>query len=278
MDHWICVTCGAQFAPSQEPPAQCPICLDQRQYIGPHGQQWTTLAAMRQQGYQNTIKQEEPHLTGIVTQPSFAIGQRALLVQTDQGNVLWDCVSYLDEQTVQAIQDLGGIAAISASHPHLYGSMIEWAERFDARIYLHEADRRWVMRPDARITFWSGETLSLPGDLTLVRLGGHFPGSSVLHWPAGADGKGALLTGDTIYVVADRAWVSFMYSYPNLIPLPARAIRRISAGIAPYRFDRLYSGFAERVVSTDASAAVQRSAERYLKAIEEGLEGKAERV
>lgn len=272
MEYWICTTCGAQYTASQEPPTRCPICTDQRQYIGPNGQQWTTLDRMRQEGFHNAVQQEEPGLTGIVTEPSFAIGQRALLVQTDQGNVLWDCVSYLDDPTVQAVRALGGIAAITASHPHLYGSMVEWAECFDAPIYLHEADRQWVMRPDPRITFWSGETMALPGDLTLVRLGGHFPGSTVLHWPAGAEGKGTLLTGDTIYVVADRAWVSFMYSYPNLIPLPARTIRRIRDAIAPYRFSRLYSGFAGRVVSTDASAAVQRSAERYLMAIEEGLE------
>jgi glyoxylase-like metal-dependent hydrolase (beta-lactamase superfamily II) len=271
MEHWICATCGAQFAASKEPPAKCPICLDQRQYVGPHGQEWTTLSSMQQKGYQNVLRQEEPSLTGIVTQPSFAIGQRALLVQTEQGNVLWDCVSYLDEPTAQAVEQLGGIAAIAASHPHLYGSLIDWAERFDAAIYLHAADRQWVMRPDERITFWSGETQTLPGDLTLVRLGGHFPGSSVLHWPGGADGKGALLTGDTIYTVSDRAWVSFMYSYPNLIPLPTRVVRRISDTIVPYRFDRLYSGFADRVVSTGASAAVQRSAERYIRAIEEGL-------
>lgn len=273
MEHWICTTCGAQFASSQEPPATCPICQDQRQYPWTHGKQWTTLTQMRQDGFQNIIRQEEPHLTGIVTEPSFAIGQRALIVQTDQGNLLWDCVSHLDEQTVQAIRELGGITAIAVSHPHLYGTMVAWAERFQARIYLHEADRQWVMRPDERITFWSGETFQLPGDLKLIRLGGHFPGSTVLHWPAGAAGKGVLLTGDTIYVVADRTWVSFMYSYPNLIPLPARVIRRIRDTIAPYQFDRLYSGFVDRVVRTDASAAVQRSAERYIKAIEEGLEG-----
>ena len=272
MENWICATCGVQYAASEQPPARCPICEDQRQYIGYQGQRWTTLERMRQDGYRNIITTEEPGLTGIATEPSFAIGQRALLVQTPQGNVLWDCVSHLDDATARAVEDLGGISAIAASHPHLYGSMVSWAERFQATIYLHEADRRWVMRPDDRISFWSGETLSLPGDLTLVRLGGHFPGSSVLHWPAGADGKGALLSGDTIYTVADRAWVSFMYSYPNLIPLPARVIRRMRDAIAPYRFDRLYSGFAGRVVQADASAAVQRSAERYLKAIEEGME------
>lgn len=39
---YICVTCGTQFAPTEEPPANCPICDDDRQYIGFNGQQWTT--------------------------------------------------------------------------------------------------------------------------------------------------------------------------------------------------------------------------------------------
>ncbi len=272
MEHWICVTCGSQFAQSQEPPTQCPICLDQRQYIGHQGQQWTTLGKMQQDGYHTIIQQEESHLTGIDTTPSFAIGQRALLIQTDQGNVLWDCISFLDDETVQAVQDLGGIAAIAISHPHYYSSMIEWAERFHAPVYLHEADRQWVMRLDKCITFWSGETMSLLDGITLVRLGGHFAGGTVLHWPRGAEGRGALLTGDIIYVVADQAWVSFMYSYPNLIPLPAQEIRRMRETIAPYPFERLYAAWFERVVRADASTVVQQSAERYIKAIEEGLE------
>jgi hypothetical protein len=272
MEHWICVTCGSQFATSEEPPQNCPICLDQRQYIGHQGQQWTTLSKMQQDGYHAIIKQEEPHLTGIGATPSFAIGQRALLVQTGQGNVLWDCISFLDDEIVRAVEQLGGIAAIAISHPHYYSSMVEWAERFDATVYLHEADRQWVMRPDQRIKFWSGETYALPGSLTLVRLGGHFAGGTVLHWPQGAEGQGVLLAGDIITVVADRAWVSFMYSYPNLVPLPPRVVRRISATIAAYPFERLYAAWFERVVSHDAHTAVQRSAERYIKAIEEGLE------
>ncbi len=272
MERWICVTCGSQFAASQETPSECPICLDQRQYVGYQGQQWTTLGRMQQEGYYAIIKQEEPHLIGIGTTPSFAIGQRALLVQTEQGNVLWDCISFLDDETEQAVQQLGGIAAIAISHPHYYSSMIEWAERFQAPVYLHEADRQWVMRSDQRIAFWSGKTQALPGGLTLVRLGGHFRGGTVLHWPQGAEGRGVLLSGDIITVVADRSWLSFMYSYPNLIPLPAREICRIRDAIAPYPFERLYAAWFERVVSSDASAAVQRSAERYIKAIEQGLE------
>lgn len=271
MDCYICTTCGTQFAQSATPPQACPICSDQRQYIGYEGQQWTTLAALQAGNFHNVFKEYEPHLTGIGTEPSFAIGQRALLLQTDQGNVLWDCMSYLDGDTVTAIQQRGGLKAIAISHPHFYTTMVEWAEQFDAPIYLHEANRRWVMRPSERITFWPSEALPLLDEVTLVRLGGHFSGSAVLHWSGGADGKGMLLTGDTIQVVADRNWVSFMYSFPNLIPLPASEIRRIRDSIAPYSFERLYGMRFESVVAADAKNVVLRSAERYMRALEERL-------
>jgi hypothetical protein len=120
MDYWICTTCGTQFAQSETPPQACPICSDQRQYIGDEGQRWTTLATMQAGNFHNVFKEYEPHLTGIGTEPSFAIGQRALLLQTDQGNVLWDCISYLDGNTVAAIQQRGGLKAIAISHPHFY--------------------------------------------------------------------------------------------------------------------------------------------------------------
>jgi len=226
---------------------------------------------MQKDGHHNTFVEHEPRLTSIGTTPSFAIAQRAYLVQTERGNVLWDCISFIDDETAARVEQLGGIAAIAISHPHFYSSMIEWAERFDAPILLHEANRAWVMRPDERITFWSDDTFPLLDDIQLVRLGGHFPGSSVLHWPGGAGGKGVLLTGDTIMAVPDRNWVSFMYSYPNLIPLPASEIRRMRDAIAPYAFERLYSSWLERVVSADASNAVKRSAERYLQALERNL-------
>jgi len=216
----------------------------------------------------NVFKEYEPGLTGIGTEPTFAIGQRALLLQTDQGNILWDCITYLDDDTVAVIQQRGGLKAIAISHPHFYTSMVEWAEQFDAPIYLHEANRRWVMRPSERITFWSGETHHLWNGVTLLRLGGHFPGGTVLYWPQGADGKGVLLSGDIIQVVADRRWVSFMYSYPNLIPLPADKVLRIRETIEPYQFERLYGAWWERVVAQDAHQAVMRSAERYIQALD----------
>jgi glyoxylase-like metal-dependent hydrolase (beta-lactamase superfamily II) len=262
------MTCGTQFAESASPPPHCPICEDERQYIGPNGQQWTTLAGL-QQKHKNLIKPQETNLTGIGSDPRFAIGQRALLLQTPAGNLLWDCITLIDGETIAAVQALGGIAAIAISHPHYYSCMVEWSKAFDAPIYLHAADREHVMRPDPNIRFWEGETLPLLDNLTLIRCGGHFEGGTVAHWPQGAEGRGVLLTGDILQVVQDRRYVSFMRSYPNLIPLPASAIRRIVAAVEPYRFDRLYGAWWDTLVAANAKAGVHYSAERYIKAISE---------
>jgi hypothetical protein len=145
--------------------------------------------------------------------------------------------------------------------------MVDWAERFDAQIFLHTADREWVMRKSPRIRFWEGTTLSLWDGLTLINCGGHFEGGAVLHWPAGANGKGALLTGDIIQVVQDRRYVSFMRSYPNLIPLGPAAIQRILERIELFSFEQIYGACWKANVLSDAKAAVRRSAERYLHAI-----------
>ena len=267
MEHWICKTCGTQFAPSEQPPQACPICCDQRQYIGYNGQEWTTLAWMQQEGLRNEFREHEPGLIGVGTTPSFAIGERALLVQHPQGNVLWDCMSLIDDETVAEIQRLGGLTTIAISHPHYYASMVEWSERFDAPIYLHEADRQWVMRPSERIHYWAGESYPLRDGITLHRLGGHFAGGTVLHWKQGAEGKGVLLSGDIIQVVSDRRYVSFMYSYPNLIPLPAAEVQRIRERVEPLALERLYGAWWERVVAQDAHQAVLRSADRYIQAL-----------
>ncbi len=266
MTNFICRTCGTQFAESDAPPAACPICSDERQYIGYDGQRWTTLEEL-QRDYHNVIKPVEPGLTGIGTHPTFAIGQRALLVQTPHGNLLWDCVSLIDEPTVAAVRALGGVRAIAISHPHYYSSMVEWSRAFDAPIYLHADDQQHIMRPDPAIELWQGETRELWEGLTLIRCGGHFAGGQVAHWAAGAGGAGVLLTGDIIQVVQDRRYVSFMYSYPNLIPLPARAVRRIVAAVEPYAFARIYGAWWDKIIPEDAKGAVARSAARYIAAI-----------
>src|ERR1700758_2325275 len=269
MENFICVQCGTQFAESEEPPSGCPICEDERQFVRHTGQEWTTLERL-QTDHHNRFEEEAPRLVGIGTEPEFAIGQRALLLQSPGGNLLWDCISLLDDETIAAVNEHGGIRAIAISHPHFYSSMIEWAERFDAQIFLHTADREWVMRPadaGSRIQFWEGTTLSLWDGLTLINCGGHFEGGTVLHWPAASrdrGSKGALLTGDIITVVQDRRYVSFMRSYPNLIPLGPTAITRIAERTGPFSFEHIYGGWWKANVLADAKAAVARSGERYL--------------
>jgi hypothetical protein len=273
MPHFICTTCGTQYSETHAQPDRCPICEDERQYIGWGGQRWTTLDDLRSD-HVNEVRTEEPGLTGIGTTPKFGIGQRALLIQSPGGNVLWDCVSLVDEATIRAVNDLGGLAAIAVSHPHYSSSMVEWSRAFGGvPVYLHAADRQWVMRPDPAIEYWDGETQALHDGITLARCGGHFEGGTVLHWPAGADGKGALLTGDIPQVCMDRRHVSFMYSYPNSIPLPAGEVRKVVAAVEPFAFDRIYGFMFDLMIVKDAKTAVRRSADRYLRMIGAGGSG-----
>ena len=207
---FICATCGAQFPPSAEAPPECLICCDSRQFIGLDGQQWTTLGELGRK-HRNVIQQEEPGLYSIHTEPHFAIGQRAFLLQTPQGNLLWDCLALLDQPTIDRVRDLGGIAAIAISHPHYYTSMVEWSIEFDnAPIYLHSADRQWVTRSNSSVQHWSGDSRNLLDDLVLIHTPGHFDGFQVLLWPQGAAGKGVLLSGDQPQVCLDTRWVSFI--------------------------------------------------------------------
>lgn len=260
---FVCVTCGVQYPPSEAPPATCPVCEDERQYVGHDGQRWTTVAELATT-HATRVEACEPGLTGIGMEPDFAIGQRALHVD----GLLWDCLTLLDESGAERVEALGGVETIAISHPHFYGAMVDAAERFDARVLLHADDREWVMRPDPRVEHWDGERLRLSDSLELVRLGGHFPGATVCVWSAGAGGRGALLSGDVVQVVADRDWASFMYSYPNLIPLPARESRRIRAVVETLEFDVVYGAWWPTVMRGDARAKVLCSADRYLAALE----------
>jgi glyoxylase-like metal-dependent hydrolase (beta-lactamase superfamily II) len=263
----ICKACGTQFPESAEPPSSCSICCDSRQFVPKSGQEWTTLEKLRKD-HTNIFREYEPNLIGIGTEPEFAIGQRALLVRTPHGNFLWDCITLLDDATVDALSAMGGLQGIAISHPHYYSAMREWSAAFeDAPIFLHAADRKWVMQPGQTIEFWNGSRKELAPGLTLIHCGGHFAGGAVFHWEAGAEHRGVLLSGDILQVGPD-GMVSFMYSYPNLIPLPAPAIHAIGDAVKPFGFDRIYGAWWDRVIEADAKGVVDRSVARYLSAIE----------
>jgi hypothetical protein len=267
MPAFICTACGTQYPASEKPPAQCTICEEERQYVPITGQGWTTLESL-QVRHRNSFHQHEPGVTGIGTEPHFAIGQRAVLIETPNGNVLWDCIAFLDDATIAMIKARGGLKAIAISHPHFYTANGEWSRTFGAPVYLHAADRNWVLNPHAGIKYWDGDTHDLMPGVTLIRCGGHFPGAAVLHYANGAGGKGIVCSGDTLTVATDRKWLTFMRSYPNFIPLSKNEVEHIGRALAPFKFDVIYGHYFDRVIGKDAKQVLVKSIARYVAAIE----------
>jgi glyoxylase-like metal-dependent hydrolase (beta-lactamase superfamily II) len=256
---WICRTCAVEHA---ERPAVCAICADERQWVPATGQAWTTLAELAAAGERLVLEELEPDLFGLTSEPSVGIGQQAKIVRTPAGTLLWDPPGYVDDAAVEQVRALGPVVAIAASHPHMFGVQVEWSRALgDVPVLVAEADAHWVARPDRVVETWTGEREVLPG-VVLSQPGGHFPGSAVVHWAAGADGRGVLLSGDTIFANPDRTSVSFMRSYPNRIPLSAAVVLRVAERVARRPFERLYNNF-EGVVPADARAVVLRSAQRH---------------
>lgn len=266
MPLWTCETCGAQYPVSEKPPASCPICEDERQFVGWKGQAFLRREALAES--HRLVWRDDLGLTGLSLEPSFAIGQRALLVPLGDGCLMWDCVPLATPEAIAHVRSLGGLKAIAISHPHYYGALADWSDAFGGiPVYLHEDDRQWVTRPHASIVHWTGESHRISDEVLLLRTGGHFAGATVLHWPRGADGRGALLTGDIAQVTMDRRFVSFMYSYPNYMPLNAAAVRRIAAAVEPLAFDRIYGAWWGRNIAAGAKAAFAASVKRYIAAI-----------
>lgn len=262
MTIWSCATCGIEHPDTENAPVVCAICSDERQFVPATGQRWTTQAQMAAEGYRTKVEELEGDLYALTVEPELAIGQRGLIVRTPGGNLLWEAPGYLDQEAIEAVRDLGGLTAVSASHPHLTGASIQWSHAFGGvPVLVAAADRAWIRRPDPVIELWAGVRQVLPG-VTFIQCGGHFAGSAVAHWVPGAGGRGALLTGDTIAIGADRASVSAMRSYVNNIPLSERAVRRIMAAIDPYSYDRLYGAF--RRLDADAQVVVTATLERYI--------------
>lgn len=267
MNTYICENCGTQFAPAVHPPAVCPICDDERQYVRWHGQRWTTHEDL---GGRHALRiGEDGGLLAIDMKGGFGIPQRMLLLPTAAGNLLWECVSLVTAEAVACLREAGGVDRILISHPHFYSSMVRWSEALGGvPILLHAADKTWIQQPSPAIEFWDGDICSLGDGVTLVRTGGHFPGSTALHWDRAAAGCSALFVGDSPQVATDRRHVGFLYSYPNYMPMPVRDVREMQKRLAPFQYDDVYGFSWGRNIIGGGDRALNDSFERYFQAMD----------
>lgn len=264
MKCFICTQCGTQYSENDQPPEDCTICTDERQFVNPHGQQWTTHTWLKRWN-RNTVHTQGVGVIGIGVDPQVGIGQRALLVSGSDGYVLWDCVPLLDDGLAEFIKALGGLRAIAVSHPHFHTAMVDWAHTFNCSVYIHADNRRWVMRPDSHVQFWTSETIEIARGMTLVRCGGHFPGSAVLHHDREG---GEIFTGDTFHVNPDHRSVGVMHGFPNYIPVSAATVLKVAQAVEPFEFRRIYGQWWDAVIPDNGKEVIRRSVERYTAAID----------
>lgn len=252
-----CRMCGVEYD-AGDLPALCPICVDERQYLAEDRRQhWVD--PMDFTGRISVIE-PEPGLTSLVVEDGPGIGQHAMIIVTEAGNVMVEPPAAITDEAVTAVRALGPLRAVIASHPHMYGLQSMWAREFDAEVFISSADRQWLGAQPDRVRFWDGRVELVPG-VVASQPGGHFPGSVVVHW-GGADGSGVLLSGDTVFVNPDGATLSFMRSFPNRIPLSAAVAERIAGHLEQYAFDRIYDNFGHSI-RRQARAAVRASATRH---------------
>ncbi|RRB02232.1 MBL fold metallo-hydrolase [Larkinella rosea] len=260
-DPLICTTCGTQYPPHQPVPELCTICNDDRQYIPENGQNWTTLPDL-EKTYTVKISPLTDRIHSLKMQPDFAIANRALLVQSPGGNILWDCIPLPDAPTVALIRSMGGLKAIAFSHPHYYSTMNVWASLFDCPVYIHENDQPWIMYPSDSLQLWSGDSLSFWDGIRMIHTGGHFPGSCVLHIPSSSD-RGTLLCGDTLLLSRSKRHLAVMFSYPNQILLTRDEFVAFYKKAENLAFDSLYGAFENQDLTDNIMAVFTKSMQRY---------------
>lgn len=254
----ICETCGTQFRAVEIKDNHCPICDDDRQYVPESGQTWTTHEELLN-ARSVQIKSISNSFYELTILPSFAIGQRAFLILSESGNILWDCIPLLDESTIAFINSKGGLKAIAISHPHYYSNMQTWASTFNCPVYIHEKDKEWVPKSDA-INLWGNEEKELWDGIKIINTGGHFPGSCILHVPFLSE-NGTVFCGDSLYPSRSKKYIAIMYSYPNQIPLPVSEIQRIRHLLEKNQFDTVYGAFSFQNLTSDVQNILERSME-----------------
>lgn len=257
----ICKTCGTRYNKQTFDKTTCRICSDERQYVKKYGQQWLSYNDLSRE-HTLQIKQWSSNLFQFQVLPKLAIAQRAFLIKIPGGNILWDCLPFLDQSTVAFIQKNGGIDAIAISHPHYYSLMNEWAKTFDCPIYIHKNDKEWAMDDKQQIVFWEGDKKELNQDVTIFHIGGHFPGSAVLQCKL-PKYKETLFVGDTLYLSPDKKHLSAMFSYPNIIPLTQHGTLNVFNRASKISFNTLFGAFANQNLEKNAKEVFENAYKTY---------------
>ncbi|KAH7003048.1 beta-lactamase-like protein [Fusarium venenatum] len=288
-DSWlVCDTCGTQFPTADRSTLKtCHICDDPRQFVPPSGQSFSTLGELKKHFKNEWIGcPSDPNITFIHSIPKLAIGQRAILIQTPKGNILWDCITLLDDETILKIKEKGGLRAIVISHPHFYSTHVQWARAFACPVYIAAEDKSWTtFESEHQVALTESSTPILDTGATAIKLGGHFPGSLVLHY------KSRLFIADTLMTTASGVgnWdvdatgakraarppglnsFSFLWSIPNFIPLGVDEMVRMWRALKGVEFTATHGGFTEMDIEhQDVKERVLESMKIQAKSIRQG--------
>jgi hypothetical protein len=266
MPTWICDRCGLEHPDAEQPPPVdgCvfdlgPVSDEERGDLGSHTSRWLTHDQLAMEAHTTVHRDHGRGVHSLRREPRLGIGQWSFLVQTPGGNVLWDPPAYLDDEVEHLVRELGGVAAITTSHPHMFASQVSWSHAFDrVPVLVNVHGKEWVPRPDPVIDYWSDEAEPVPG-VRVVRLGGHMPSSAVALTP-----DGSLLAGDTISGSLDPHWLSFQRNFPRHVPMSAAVVQRLVDQLRPYTFDRLYT-LGGDAIEHDAYLVIERSARRHIR-------------
>ncbi|SNX87334.1 uncharacterized protein MEPE_06044 [Melanopsichium pennsylvanicum] len=286
----VCVTCGNQYS-SREGPQECPVCYDDRQYPCPTGQAYTTQRQLVPNTSFDLVPEDsDSRILRIKLNPPVAIGQTPIVLLTKFGAVIWDCNGFNSVELMHSICSVsptGKVAAIFISHPHFFGTSLSWAKMLDCNVFISKLDRNWYQRgrdtyqnhPDfvsrqRYVTEVDQDLFSLPHvpSVTLIRCGGHFPGSNALHWDRDSDNRtnandlkgAAVFCADTFMVMPDRKRFTFAYSFPNNIPLPPHDVERIWAQMRRFNWSATFGGWSGRNVLSDSRSSLFRSTRYYI--------------
>ena len=268
MERFVCVTCGTQFPDADDAAAERARSATTRA---------STSRSRASSGRRSpscapttaTRSGDEGALTGIGTEPHVRDRPARAARPARRANLLWDCVTLLDDATAAAVERRGGLAAIAISHPHYYSAMVEWAHRFDCPVLPARGRPRvgHAARPRDRVLGGRDARPRRRADADPLRRP-----LRRRHRAAPARRGRAAVAATSSRSSPTARWVCFMYSYPNLIPLPEAAVQAMARRARAVRVRaRSTAPGGARSSRRDGAGIVRRSAERYARALREVL-------